>query len=423
MSTTVPLQAATISAAHLPASISTLRQVMQGKISILPLPQEPATGYPRSGHAQSGPAAPNSPNLATLMRVDEPIEPGCLIACTSGSTGTPKGAILHRSNLLASITATETYLRTTFGTAPGAWLLTLPAHHIAGLQVLLRSMHAGFTPIAASHLVAGTPFTAESFITDTRRLKTTHPTADLYTSLVPAQLHRLTSPQAVRALSDYAAVLVGGAAANPELIRSLRAQGVHLTLTYGSSETSGGMVYNGRPLPGASIAITDPDPTTNSGRITLTGPMVARGYRNVDSQASFPSDGTFLTSDLGVLLPDATLSIHGRADGAVNIGGYKVLLEDVERAARDNGVTQGLTCALGVNDERFGEGVVLLIEANTATTPSDVTQRVRDQLRGKVERHLIPQRAWEVAELPMTGPGKIDRQRAKAWVQTTLLTD
>ena len=413
MPNTIPLQAAVISATHLPASITTLQRVLQGDLSILAL----------AADTQETGASTSTANLPSLMRVGEPIEPGCLIACTSGSTGTPKGAILHSSNLLASITATEAYIRKNFGTGPGAWLLPLPAHHIAGLQVILRSIHAGYDPLAASHLRNGSPFTEGSFIADTAQLRATYPNTQLYTSLVPAQLQRLTSPAAIAALQSYSAILVGGAAANPELIASLRSHGVHLALTYGSSETSGGMVYDGHALPGASISIADPDPRSGVGRVVLTGPMVARGYRNVDSSSVFPTSNTFVTSDLGVLDPDATLSIRGRADGAVNIGGYKVLLEDVERAALDNGVSRGSMCALGIDDERFGQGVALLIEETTANAAREVTQQVRKQLKDKVARHLIPQRAWEIPAMPLTGPGKIDRQRAKIWVETRLLKD
>lgn len=416
MPDTLPLQAATIAATELPASIDKLRRVMQGELSLLPLPQSLSAGA-------TTPAPNTSTDLPTLMEVGAPIEAGCIIACTSGSTGTPKGAVLHHSNLRASITATEQYLNSHFNSAPGAWLLALPAHHIAGLQVILRSLHAGYAPVAASHLLDGTPFTASSFVTDTQKLRTIYPNAPLYTSLVPAQLQRLNSPEAITALRSYAAILIGGAAADPELIRSLRTHGVNLTLTYGSSETSGGMVYDGHPLPGGTISLADPDSTTGLGRVTLTGPMVARGYRNVDSATAFPSPGTFLTSDLGILLPDATLSIRGRADGAVNIGGYKVLVEDVERAAREHGVSQGIMCALGVDDDRFGQGVVLLIEDATASEVHEATRCIRDQLRGKVARHLIPQRAWIVPELPVTGPGKIDRQQVKSWARTTLLKD
>lgn len=416
MPDTLPLQAATIAATELPASIDKLRRVMQGELSLLPLPQSLSAGA-------TTPAPNTSTDLPTLMEVGAPIEAGCIIACTSGSTGTPKGAVLHHSNLRASITATEQYLNSHFNSAPGAWLLALPAHHIAGLQVILRSLHAGYAPVAASHLLDGAPFTVSSFVTDTQKLRTSYPNAPLYTSLVPAQLQRLNSPEAITALRSYAAILIGGAAADPELIRSLRSHGVNLTLTYGSSETSGGMVYDGRPLPGGTISLADPDSTTGLGRVTLTGPMVARGYRNVDSATAFPSPGTFLTSDLGILLPDATLSIRGRADGAVNIGGYKVLVEDVERAAREHGVSQGMMCALGVDDDRFGQGVVLLIEDTTASEVHEVTRCIRDQLRGKVARHLIPQKAWLVPELPVTGPGKIDRQQVKSWARTTLLKD
>lgn len=416
MPDTLPLQAATIAATELPASIDKLRRVMQGELSLLPLPQSLSAGA-------TTPAPNTSTDLPTLMEVGAPIEAGCIIACTSGSTGTPKGAVLHHSNLRASITATEQYLNSHFNSAPGAWLLALPAHHIAGLQVILRSLHAGYAPVAASHLLDGTPFTVSSFVTDTQKLRTIYPNAPLYTSLVPAQLQRLNSPEAITALGSYAAILIGGAAADPELIRSLRTHGVNLTLTYGSSETSGGMVYDGHPLPGGTISLADPDSTTGLGRVTLTGPMVARGYRNVDSATAFPSPGTFLTSDLGILLPDATLSIRGRADGAVNIGGYKVLVEDIERAAREHGVSQGMMCALGVDDDRFGQGVVLLIEDATASEVHEATRCIRDQLRGKVARHLIPQRAWLVPELPVTGPGKIDRQQVKSWARTTLLKD
>src|SRR5699024_9292014 len=68
------------------------------------------------------------------------------------STGTPKLSLLTAANLIASAEATAERLG-----GHGQWLLTLPPHHIAGLQVLLRSITAGTTPVALEASEA-TPF-------------------------------------------------------------------------------------------------------------------------------------------------------------------------------------------------------------------------------------------------------------------------
>ncbi|MBB1048682.1 AMP-binding protein, partial [Dietzia cercidiphylli] len=69
--------------------------------------------------------------LVGAMHPDEPIDDrAALVVSTSGSTGTPKGAMLSAAALAASASATDAFLG-----GPGRWLLALPAHHIAGLQV------------------------------------------------------------------------------------------------------------------------------------------------------------------------------------------------------------------------------------------------------------------------------------------------
>ena len=65
------------------------------------------------------------------------------VLSTSGTTGTPKGAQLTSAALRASATATHTRLG-----GAGRWLLALPAHHVAGFQVLVRSVVAGTEPVA-----------------------------------------------------------------------------------------------------------------------------------------------------------------------------------------------------------------------------------------------------------------------------------
>src|SRR5699024_9161698 len=161
-----------------------------------------------------------------------------LVVSTSGSTGTPKGAMLPATALSASAAATDLALG-----GPGRWILTLPGHHIAGIQVMLRSLRAGHEPVIVD--------VSRGF--DPAAL----PAADggplAYTSLVPGQLAKVLDEgpaEAVAALARLNAVLLGGAATAPELLERAADAGIRVVRTYGMSETAGGCVYDGVPLDG-----------------------------------------------------------------------------------------------------------------------------------------------------------------------------
>lgn len=396
-----------MSATDLPAALDRLQAVLDGKASLIPL-EKP---HP-------------SPNIPALMRAGEPVDPGLLIASTSGSTGTPKGAMLTRDNLLASIEATEAFAQQNFQAKPGPWLLALPAHHIAGLQVLLRSLHAGFTPLASKNLLNGSSFSASGFMHDAQTLRDTYPKEDLYVSLVPTQLERiLADERGSSALGIFSMVLVGGAAARDSAVEQARAAGVNIVTTYGSSETSGGAVYNNRALPGVHLSIDSPD-AKGIGNVVISGPMVSPGYRNIASGRTFPTPGTFITSDLGSLDEEGNLSLLGRADGAINTGGYKVLPEEVEQVLLTTFPQVTMACVTRVEDNQFGETVGAALEwpqQVAAAHPSevghttrgraftDISSLVRDTMRGSVPKHLIPIHTVAVETISTTGPGKVDR--------------
>lgn len=428
-SSLVPLQPTVISAASpelFAVSLEALERLLAGETSILPLPAD---------WEQTSPDLPEQMRAGSSLEKDL-VAPGTLIACTSGSTGTPKGAVLGSQQLATSADATASFIERHYQAQPGAWLLTLPAHHIAGLQVMLRSLRAGYTPLAAAHLQAqhlhaqpphtGARFTAAGFIADTEALAETYPGVDLYTSLVPAQLERIAEdPAAVKALKRYACVLVGGAAAREGVIKKMAEEGAQIALTYGSSETAGGMVYNGQPLPGARVRIDGAD-ERGAGRVRISGPMVADGYRNVDPAEAFPVAGEFVTSDIGVVdggeESGGTLQILGRADGAINTGGYKVLPEEVEKAICQQVPGAEAAFAAGVEDPKyaeFGESIGALVvlrevSKEMAEPPREVTDLVRETMRRQAGPGLLPRRAWAIPEMPTTGPGKTDRQQAAA---------
>lgn len=335
----------------------------------------------------SGPALMPLPPSAARTREslpdDEPTgDPLALVVATSGSTGVVKAVLLPGSALRASAAATAQVLG-----GPGTWLLALPAHHVAGAQVLVRSVLAGTTPVAMD-LAGG--FTAQTFAA----------AADLvdgpkrYVSLVPTQLVRLL-PDGLAALRRFDAVLLGGAAAPPALVEQARAAGVQVVRTYGMSETCGGCVYDGVPLPGVDVRLGA------SGRITLGGSVVARGYRG-----GAPFRGRFVTDDIGRWAADGTVDVLGRADDMVITGAELVAPALVESAL--HGLPGVVECAVfGRPDPEWGQRVVAVV------VPTGVGLRLtelRTALATSLPGSALPRELVTLGSLPMRGPGKVDRQ-------------
>ncbi|WP_349814900.1 hypothetical protein [Curtobacterium sp. MCJR17_043] len=105
-----------------------------------------------------------------------------MVVETSGSTGTGKRVALSSAALLAGAAAADAALG-----GPGGWVLALPTHYIAGLNVLTRSIVAGTTPV----VVPPGHFDAGAFADAADRLEVGPAGPRRYTSLVPVQLARV----------------------------------------------------------------------------------------------------------------------------------------------------------------------------------------------------------------------------------------
>ena len=319
--------------------------------------------------------------MLAALRPDEPLESDevAVVVPTSGSTGEPKGALLTAANLRASASATAEVLG-----GHGQWLLALPTTHVAGVQVLVRSLLAGTEPV-----VLGGPTTVEAFEAATARLTG----ARRYVSLVPTQLRRLVASPALR---EYDAVLVGAAATPADLLAGARASGVRVVTTYGMSETSGGCVYDGVPLPGVTVDAAD--------RIRLAGPVVALGYRlRPDLTAESFDGGSFRTADVGEVV-DGRLVVHGRADDVVVTGGEKVAPAAVEAALREHPSVEDVA-VLGVPDDQWGQRVVAVV---VLRAPLDLAT-AREHVAARLPRAAAPRELRVLDALPLLPSGKIDR--------------
>jgi o-succinylbenzoate---CoA ligase len=334
------------------------------------------------------------------------LDPVALVVPTSGSTGEPKGVMLGATALRASAGASVARLG-----GPGRWLLALPATHIGGLMVIVRSVLEGQEPVA---LDLGDGFDAESFAAASMRVLATSRTRR-YTALVPVQLGRLLDAggAAVDALRAYDAVLVGGAPISPRLLARARTTGVNVVTSYGMTETCGGCIYDGVPLDGVRVSVS-PD-----GRLRIGGDVLARGYRlQPDLTREAFGDGWFTTSDLGRIADDGRVEVHGRVDDVAVSGGLNVPLAAVDAVV---GLHPGVAevAAVALPDEEWGQRVVAVVVSVDPDAPPTL-ESVRAAVARRAPVAHAPRALVVVEELPRRAGGKPDRRAATELARTAL---
>lgn len=303
-----------------------------------------------------------------------------VVTATTGSTGKPKEVGLSTSALLSSARASHSYLGAAFGQA---WSLLLPLTHIAGVNVMVRSLELGTMPID---------------LRDSLAHAKAYRKAD-FTAIVPTQLFRALNGETelFEHLKNCRAVLVGGAALTPALATRAKESGINIVQTYGMSETSGGCIYNGEPLSGVEVRII-------GGAIAIKGSTLATTYIN-DERGWEESikDGWFVTSDHGNFV-DGKLQILGRVDDVIVSGGEKVALNAVEETLKLH-FTGVEFAAFAVPDQEWGSTLHVAIAANVSISDAEISSLLA-QILGDVAK---PKGFHRLSELPLVGIGKIDR--------------
>ncbi|KJL44957.1 MULTISPECIES: AMP-binding protein [Microbacterium] len=328
-----------------------------------------------------------------------------VVVTTSGSTGIPKSVVLSRDALTSSALSTADRI------GDGAWLLALPASYVAGLQVLVRSLVQDREPA----ILAGA-FTPQAFSAAALMMVSTErgERVPSYTSLVPAQLSKLLDaaehdPSVLAALRSFETILVGGQALPAATLERAQAAGARIVRTYGSTETSGGCVYDGVALGNVRLRI-------ERGEVQVSGPTLADGYLGNDelTDAVFlrDRDGSrwYRTGDAG-LIEDGVLRVRGRIDNVIVSGGINVSLDRVERIVRG---IPGLALAVvvGIPDERWGEASVVVASRGEALRRSEAVQleEARAAVQAEIGAHARPARLVLVDELATLPSGKPDRE-------------
>ncbi len=329
------------------------------------------------------------------------------VLATSGTSGRPRGVRLTLANHLACQRAAARRM----GLGPDdRWLASLSPAHVGGVALFLR------TAVTGSRLVVGGRFRAGAFLELAEESRVTH------ASLVPTMLRRVLEARGDRpAPEGLRGILVGGDAADPDMVAGALERGWPLHPTYGLTEAASQVATAtpdearerpgtvGRPLDGVEVRIRE-------GEIQVRGPTVAAGYlgraraagavvregRTIPRQgepapddadesageaaavgarggdtagegasaddgsgASGPPaltdpEGWLATGDAGELDDDGFLYVTGRLSARIVTGGVTVDPAEVERVLRGHPEVRD-ACVVGMPDEEWGERVVAAV--------------------------------------------------------------
>lgn len=155
-------------------------------------------------------------------------------------------------------------------------------------------------------------------------------------------------------------------------------------------------------------------PVMAEGELYIGGDGLASGYLNApeENAAHFITDAKtgkryYRTGDLGRMMPDGNIEFLGRADTQVKILGFRIELGEIDSViSKFEGVRNSVTAAIEVN----GSAKKLYTCVETSEIRPDDEEKLREELRNKLPKYMIPAKIVFTDAMPLTSNGKIDRR-------------
>ena len=335
------------------------------------------------------------------------------ILFTSGTSGHPKAVQITFANHFWNATASAFRL----GVLPDdRWVLNLPLYHIGGLSILFRSclygtaiiLHRSFDPMAVLEAI--------------REQRAT------ILSLVPTMLKRILDvPGAALSLAGVRYILLGGAAAQPDLLQRALEAGIKLAVTYGMTEASSQIATatpeqtrqkpgcSGKPLFFNQLRIVgyqgEDLSAGKTGQIFLSGPTLMAGYLGQESPTP---ERWFATGDMGYLDNEGDLWVVQRRDDLIISGGENIYPVQVERALMEHPAVE-LASVVGIGDDDWGQVVGALVILRSGMTANE--NELLAHCRQRLGSYKTPRRLRIVEKIPQNENGKILRKEAAALLE------
>jgi acyl-CoA synthetase (AMP-forming)/AMP-acid ligase II len=339
-----------------------------------------------------------------------------LTVLTSGTTGAPKRIPLSMSALVAA--ADDMQLIESDGDVPGLSRSPFPMFWpLANISGLYYTMPTG---LGARPLVLIDKFSVAAWVEAVER----HRPRLLW--LPPAAIRMVLDADVPKAsLASAIALRYGASPLDAHMRESFETRyDIPILSQYGATEFAGivacwtladhhkwgdskrGSV--GRARPGMRLRIVDGTtgaelPVGAPGQLQIHVPRIGEGWQT--------------TNDIAHMDADGFVYLEGRADDAINRGGFKVIPDDVAGVLRQHPAVRDVA-VVGMPHERLGQVPVAVVEAlkaNQPPTDSDLDLFARARLLA----YQIPIRYLVVSEIPRTPTLKVDRGRLRKLLENS----
>ena len=416
---------------------------LEGEIIYLEDLKEQVTGLDKLIGATQAYVCPSwlTERLHGLHRIDP--DDLLTIIFTSGSTGEPKGVMLSPHNVMSNMSGVDQLFHLSRN---DVLLGVLPFFHSFGFTGTLW-LPMVLDPKAVYHF---NPLDARTI----GKLSAKHGvTVTMATPTFLRTWLKRCTPEQLKTLN---LVITGAEKLPRDLADEFQAKmGIELTEGYGTTELSPVAAANvpasrtleagqvgakpgtvGRPFPGVSARVVDPDTredlgTNAEGLLLISGPNVMQGYLNQpDKTAEVISDGWYNTGDFARIDDDGFIEITGRQSRFSKIGGEMVphirieehlcRIVDGQCAADSDNATESSNAddegclhvaVTSVPDPRKGERLVVVHRRGMCP----VDQVLQELASVGLPNLWLPSADsfLEVEEIPVLGTGKLDLKALK----------
>ncbi|TAI53360.1 non-ribosomal peptide synthetase [Bacillus paralicheniformis] len=350
------------------------------------------------------------------------------IMYTSGSTGTPKGVMVEQRGIVRLVKNSD------MAFSPEDRILLTAS---LGFDAMTFEVFGPLLNGACLYISD-----KETYL-DSDRLKTFIQQNEITTLWLTSSLFNQLSEQNERTFSDLSRLILGGEALSPNHVNRVRNAAPDLALWngYGPTEnTTFSTCFRieheykhsipiGRPIANSTAYIVNSrgrlQPMGVIGELCVGGDGLARGYfgRPELTKEKFvpnpfaPGERMYRTGDLARWLKDGTIEYIGRVDDQVKIRGYRIELGEIEAALRQiDGVKEA---AVIVRTGPSGHKELLAYMSLQAEMN---IEKVRSLLSQQLPGFMIPAHLVELAALPLTQNGKLDRRALPEPETTTINT-
>ncbi|MFD0574855.1 amino acid adenylation domain-containing protein [Dactylosporangium darangshiense] len=333
------------------------------------------------------------------------VDPGlpAYVIYTSGSTGTPKGVIVGHRSVTALIAATTG--RYGFGPDDVWTLFHSPAFDFAVWE-LWGALLTGGRVVIVGHDQARDPAAFTALLAE-QQVTVLNQTPSAFRHLGPL-------PPTVRLVIFGGEALTYQPDPQPAVefvnMFGITETTIHTTHTTLHPDTD---ITIGRPLPNIHVHLLDrhlnPVPAGVTGEMFIAGTGLAHGYLHQPARTAerfipnpFTSDGSRLyrTGDLARWQPNHHLDYLGRADHQIKIRGHRIEPAEIQTA-----LTTHPAITTAIVTEHNQQLTAYLIGPD-GLPPAD---ELRAHLQRTLPEHMIPTHYIELAQLPLTANGKLDR--------------